>query len=121
MRQNKREGEALSQSRHLEAIRTENEQLKQRLHDMQLLCKQKEQQMAEIEVQAHNTLIHAQKDAEDCIQYFKQLALAQNSRQSEPLEPILLRDGALVPQTLAPLNGKNIKPKTELNFRETVQ
>jgi hypothetical protein len=43
MRQNKREGEALSQSRHLEAIRTENEQLKQRLHDMQLLCKQKEQ------------------------------------------------------------------------------
>ena len=77
MRQNKRDGETLQQGRHLEALRTENEQLKQRYHDLQSLLKQKEQQIAEVEVQAHNTLVNAQKDAEDYIKYFKQLALAQ--------------------------------------------
>lgn len=107
MRQNKKESEAISQGRHLEALRTENDQLKQRLHDMQMLCQQKEQQMAKIELQAHNTLMNAQKDAEDCIQYFKQLALSQNGKQNESLEPILLRNGALLPQTLAPTNGKD--------------
>jgi len=34
----------------------ENEQLKQRFFDMQALCREKEQQMASIEQQAHNTL-----------------------------------------------------------------
>lgn len=53
--------------------------------------------MAQIEKQAHNTLINAQKDAEDCIQYFKQLALTQKGKQSESMDPIQLRDGALVP------------------------
>ena len=63
------------QSRELDGIRLEHSDLMQKYSDALTLLKDKEVQMRSVEQSAHEKLSQAQKDAEECIAYFKGLAL----------------------------------------------
>ena len=58
----------------VEDIKRENHQIAKRYQEMVDMIKKKESEMIEVEEKSKRMLNDAQKDAEDCISYFKGLA-----------------------------------------------
>ena len=71
-------GELKNQLLELEDLRFENAELTRRYNDQSEQLKQKETELEKQEIKSKELLFQAHEDAQECIKYFKGLALSGN-------------------------------------------